>query len=68
MQTQHQSEKQKLKPCPFCKGKADFYKLSIYGKPKGYGVYCESCEIQTNPYSSKQNARKFWNRRKLYET
>ena len=52
-----------LKNCPFCGGKADVVLYTIYGKVKSYFVYCQRCGCQSRDYSTKQNAKKAWNRR-----
>lgn len=50
----------KLKPCPFCGGKAEV--SSIIGG--GSAVICKDCEIKTSYiFSSKESAIEFWNRR-----
>ena len=52
-----------LKPCPFCGGSADISKTLLYGKVAGYVVFCKKCGCEINARSSKQNAKKAWNRR-----
>ena len=53
-----------LKTCPFCGGKAEVVSYSIYGKVKRYFCKCIKCDCQSRDYTSKQNAKKAWNRRK----
>ena len=53
--------KDKLKPCPFCGLKADWY-----FKPKshyGYVIFCSYCKCQTNDFHNEQDAIDAWNRR-----
>ncbi len=54
----------KLKPCPFCGGSAELYKVW-----SGYSVKCcgnERCHMQAVPlpaYETKERAVEAWNRR-----
>lgn len=51
----------KLKPCPFCGGKAD-----ILGENKylpGTIVHCTECQVETPMYKNREDAIKAWNRR-----
>lgn len=52
-----------LKPCPFCGGEAKADKYTIYGSAYGWFVYCKKCGIETNLFTSRQNARFAWDRR-----
>ncbi len=58
----------KLKPCPFCGGEADFIQDNVLGI---YAVWCKECKCKT-PYQfdfgaglevSKRKAVEVWNRR-----
>ena len=51
--------KEKLKPCPFCGGKA----LSSTDGEGGHTVFCTSCKVETNIYADGRTAIKAWNRR-----
>ena len=65
----------KLKPCPFCGGKAhtDFApgsNITYVGKygikvttPFLYRVLCEDCFTQTQAYENREHAVEAWNRR-----
>ena len=49
----------KLKPCPFCGGKAKI----IYYYPYLYAVQCVVCGSGTLHFSSQDTAINVWNRR-----
>lgn len=51
----------KLKPCPFCGGKADLVPFLNYGGT--WKVVCHKCEIGTFVFFSPESAAKRWNRR-----
>ena len=51
---------EKLKPCPFCGGKAKL--LADHGNIK-FWVCCKKCIADTLIYDSKQEAIESWNRR-----
>ena len=61
-------EHKDLKSCPFCGGEADVVPYSIYGKVKSYFCQCLKCGCQSRDYTTKQNAKKAWNRRAKNET
>jgi Lar family restriction alleviation protein len=50
----------KLKPCPFCGGKADF---DGDEEDEIVWVFCEDCRAEINAHSTKKEAIKAWNRR-----
>lgn len=53
-----------VKTCPFCGGQSDCATHYLYGKVKGYFVYCKKCGIEQGKiYKSKQGAIKAWKRR-----
>ena len=60
----------KLKPCPFCGGKAEIHNcmefendtLALIYSGKS-GVHCSECHCATIPYGSKDEAIEVWNRR-----
>lgn len=56
----------KLKPCPFCGGKAQIHKCYHYGLGYEYWVECTVCEIRTpGGIDNKESYEvKLWNRRK----
>ena len=56
----------KLKPCPFCGGKAKTRSYDYFVIPNVYwGVVCTKCFTQTYvSFESEQKAIKFWNTRK----
>lgn len=47
----------RLKPCPFCGGKANF-------QGNGHWISCEDCLAETNYFDYKEEAIKAWNTRK----
>ena len=49
----------KLKPCPFCGGKARRY----YGNHDMHGVVCNKCGAKQYGYANQASATKAWNRR-----
>lgn len=51
---------EKLKPCPFCGGKA-VTNIDETGK---YKVFCTSCIAKTDTYTNETYAIQAWNRRK----
>ena len=63
--------KTKLKPCPFCGGKAAIHRcaelendrMAIFLNEK-CGVHCEECKVATQPFNTEQKAADAWNRRK----
>ena len=68
--------KDKLKPCPFCGGKAgttttktlvsmgntDGFRMAT-GYKMTYGASCENCGIEMQGYPTKKERNKAWNRR-----
>lgn len=50
----------KLKPCPFCGGKAEFSEDEFFCR---YSVVCTECGAETNTYGVEQNAIDAWNNR-----
>ena len=59
----------KLKPCPFCGGKAEV-KKATFGDNRGYAfITCKSCEASTKHFNKSldfcavEEATKAWNRR-----
>ena len=50
----------KLKPCPFCGGRA---KLMQIKKEPFAAVICRVCEVQSNIFSRAEDAVEAWNRR-----
>lgn len=50
---------EKLKPCPFCGGRA---RTGTDGE-EGHTVFCTSCKVETDAYADKKTAIKVWNRR-----
>lgn len=51
----------KLKPCPFCGGKAETdYAWDDYNNP---GVHCNDCGAYVFDYNSEKKAIEKWNRR-----
>lgn len=49
---------QELKPCPFCGGRAVLSERFQAAK-----IWCNDCEIHTNPYPGKLSAIAAWNKR-----
>ena len=54
------SIKHKLKPCPFCGGKAKLFEDKDY---QIYSATCTECDAGTNAYGIEQDAIEAWNRR-----
>lgn len=53
-----------LKPCPFCGGDAEIYKLKFDWKNICYRIHCkEFCCIQVQFYKTKEDAVMAWNGR-----
>ena len=50
----------KLKPCPFCGGKAELMKPQLFG---GYRVRCQLCNTASKPMPAYHEAAALWNRR-----
>lgn len=50
---------EKLKPCPFCGGRA---RIGTDGE-EGHTVFCTSCKVETNIYEDERTAIEAWNRR-----
>lgn len=50
----------KLKPCPFCGGKAKLFEDKDY---QIYSVTCTECDAGTNAYGIEQDAIDAWNGR-----
>ena len=58
------SDKTKLKPCPFCGGKAKLkLNFDAYLTVEVFKIYCVQCGIQTFYNWSRQQVFKKWNRR-----
>lgn len=53
----------KLKPCPFCGGKADFATWIFEGGKKEYSVMCDDCDADVYSCETKEEAAEKWNRR-----
>jgi len=49
----------KLKPCPFCGGRAILY---VWDSER-WSVKCEKCNITTSPYGKCALTQEIWNRR-----
>lgn len=49
----------KLKPCPFCGGKARIY----FYKSSGWNITCNKCRINIHGYAFKDKLREHWNMR-----
>ena len=53
---------EKLKPCPFCGGKAQYY--DYYEGIHFYGIQCTKCiKVVVDRCFTKKEAREIWNRR-----
>lgn len=52
-----------LKNCPFCGGKAEIICFAFPGNSRNYYPKCKKCGCELRAYSSKQNAKKAWNKR-----
>lgn len=50
---------EKLKPCPFCGGRA---RTGTDGE-EGHTVFCTSCKVETDSYADERTAIEIWNRR-----
>lgn len=58
--------KLKLKPCPFCGGRAKIEKLTIkklFLRATGYFITCQSCRVFTGAQLEIDAAIEAWNRR-----
>ena len=56
----------KLKPCPFCTGKAKLFKLlnkSHNGLNRGYRITCPDCKAMSALYETPEEATESWNKR-----
>ena len=51
----------KLKPCPFCGGRAGIFEFHLVPDPK---VKCTKCECQTMECETREQAVELWNRRR----
>ncbi len=51
----------KLKPCPFCGGKAELYKSWWLGQY--FQVTCTKCRVTTRVGGTKKGIAAMWNRR-----
>lgn len=61
---------EKLKPCPFCGGKARFTDLGVEGEFRDWAVECKGCGIVVLPkaegdgfITTKKDCIKSWNNR-----
>lgn len=54
-----ENKREKLKPCPFCGGKAQVYQ----DYTSHYLVQCTKCGITTLHYGDTQSPKDVWNRR-----
>ena len=54
----NETKEPKLKPCPFCGGKAELHDLGAV-----YGVRCESCGVNTGVKANMRAAVCTWNKR-----
>ena len=55
---------EKLKPCPFCGGKAQHYTYSTYGGREKHGIECLKCiKACVDHCETKKEAVEAWNRR-----
>jgi Lar family restriction alleviation protein len=50
----------KLKPCPFCGGKAEIRKTRVLGY---YTIYCLGCAVKMFSYPFKVDVIQKWNNR-----
>ena len=55
-------ENEKLKPCPFCGGRAKFMETRVFGRGKTRAS-CATCSTSTTWLSGEDEAAKVWNRR-----
>lgn len=56
----------RLKPCPFCGGKALIRRMYVAGEPSHSSVECSECNVKTDFYvyqHDERNVIKVWNRR-----
>ncbi len=53
----------KLKPCPFCGGKAEVLNGCTCYEPDDYWISCKKCEAETRIYDSEAAAIAAWNTR-----
>lgn len=55
---------QKLKPCPFCGGKAKIfhYEQGDYYN-EAFSVYCDNCGASLEDYDFEEQAIEHWNKR-----
>ncbi len=51
----------KLKPCPFCGGKAEMFSLKYMANE--HFVRCSQCDSSTHGQKTKEEAMEIWNRR-----
>lgn len=61
----------KLKPCPFCGGKAEFAIGEEYREEQGGGgewIECSSCGAETAYFGTPERAAEAWNKRAGQET
>ena len=56
------TDKIKLKPCPFCGGKAKILNEYSVGF-EAYYAWCENCRYSSSIYDDKTDAVEAWNRR-----
>ena len=54
---------QKLKPCPFCGGKARIERTDCIGSINYHYGYCIQCGARTDEYATKKGAIEAWNKR-----
>ena len=56
--------REKLKPCPFCGGQAEFWESKASnGYLYGYVIRCSMCKSRTKIYDNQEYASIAWNRR-----
>ena len=53
----------KMKPCPFCGGKAIIHDFKPFREKRLWYISCHDCEIEQINYLSEQEAIEAWNRR-----